>query len=163
MKKIILLLSLVCLMGVSVRAEENILAQAEQKAEEKINAYLTETGVFFLATALDKQPHLRPLGMHFIMDGKLWFGVGDQKEVYKQLKKNPLVEIVALKKDNHWLRYSGKVVFAMDQKYAQKALEMSPHLKEIYNSKTGYKLMMFYVEDATALDMSIDGKSQVIL
>jgi uncharacterized pyridoxamine 5'-phosphate oxidase family protein len=150
-------------MGVSVQAEENILAQAEQKAEEKINDYLTETGVFFLATALDKQPHLRPLGMHFIMDGKLWFGVGDQKEVYKQLKKNPLVEIVALKKDNHWLRYSGKVVFAMDQKYAQKALEMSPYLKEIYNSKTGHKLMMFYVEDATALDMSIDGKSQVIL
>lgn len=163
MKKIILLLSLVCLMGVSVQAEENILAQAEQKAEEKINDYLTETGVFFLATALDKRPHLRPLGMHFIMDGKLWFGVGDQKEVYKQLKKNPLVEIVALKKDNHWLRYSGKVVFTMDQKYAQKALEMSPYLKEIYNSKTGYKLMMFYVEDATALDMSIDGKSQVIL
>lgn len=150
-------------MGGSVQAEENILAQDEQKAEEKINDYLTETGVFFLATALDKQPHLRPLGMHFIMDGKLWFGVGDQKEVYKQLKKNPLVEIVALKKDNHWLRYSGKVVFTMDQKYAQKALEMSPYLKEIYNSKTGYKLMMFYVEDATALDMSIDGKSQVIL
>jgi len=162
MKKIVLLLSAVFLLGLGAQAK-NVLAEQIQSAEEKINDYLTQAGVFFLATEQDRQPHLRPLGMHFVMDGKLWFGVGDQKQVYKQLKKNPVVEIVALKKDNHWLRYSGKVVFAMDQKYAQKALEMTPQLKEIYNSKTGYKLMMFYLEDATALDMFEGRKPEQIL
>ena len=49
----------------------------------KINDFLTEAGVFFLATVDGDQPKLRPLGAHFEIDGKLLFGVGDFKDVYK--------------------------------------------------------------------------------
>ena len=37
----------------------------------KLNDFLTEAGVFFLATADGSQPKLRPLGAHFEMDGKV--------------------------------------------------------------------------------------------
>ena len=54
----------------------------------KINDYLTEAKVFFLATVDGKQPKLRPLGAHLEMDGKVIFGVGDFKEVYKQMRES---------------------------------------------------------------------------
>ena len=89
----------------------------------KINDFLKEAGVFFLATCDGDQPKLRPLGAHFDMDGKVMFGIGDFKDVYKQLCANPKTEIVAAKPDGHWLRYTGRVVFETDPKYAKQALE----------------------------------------
>ena len=89
----------------------------------KINDFLSEAGVFFLATVDGDQPKLRPLGAHFDMDGKVLFGVGDFKDVYRQLVANPKTEIVACKENGHWLRYTGKAVFETDPKYAEAALE----------------------------------------
>ena len=82
----------------------------------KINDFLSEAGVFFLATVDGDQPKLRPLGAHFDMDGKVLFGVGDFKDVYRQLVANPKTEIVACKENGHWLRYTGKAVFETDPK-----------------------------------------------
>ncbi|MBR5756953.1 MAG: pyridoxamine 5'-phosphate oxidase family protein, partial [Firmicutes bacterium] len=88
----------------------------------RINDFLTEAGVFFMATVDGDQPKLRPLGAHFEMDGKVIFGVGDFKNVYRQMIANPKVEIVAAKKDGHWMRYTGKAVFETDPKYAEAML-----------------------------------------
>lgn len=129
----------------------------------KINDFLTEAGVFFLATVDGDQPKLRPLGAHFEMDGKLLFGVGDFKDVYKQLQANPKTEIVAAKPDGHWLRYTGRAVFETDEKYAKAALEAMPHLKSIYNEQTGHKMMMFHLEDATAVVIPVMGPGESLL
>ena len=128
----------------------------------KLNDFLTEAGVFFLATADGSQPRLRPLGAHFEMDGKVLFGVGDFKDVYKQMVANPLVEISAAKPDGKWLRYTGKAVFDTDPKYAAAMLEALPQLKEIYNEKTGHKLAMFHLEDATAVVIPMMGPGEPI-
>lgn len=130
---------------------------------DSVNAFLTDTKVFFLATVDGNRPRLRPLGMHFVADGKLLFGVGDFKDVYKQMQANPQVEIVALKDNGHWLRYWGKAVFETDPKYAAQALEMAPNLKEIYNDTTGHQLGMFHLEDATALDIGVMGEGDKLL
>ncbi len=57
----------------------------------KVNEFLSETGVFFMATVDGNQPKLRPLGAHMEVDGKIIFGVGDFKNVYKQMVANPLL------------------------------------------------------------------------
>ena len=124
----------------------------------KINDYLTEAGVFFLATTEGNQPKIRPLGAHIEMDDKVIFGVGDFKNVYKQMVANPLVEIVACKNDGHWMRYTGKAVFETDEKYANTMLEGMPHLKNVYNEETGNKMMCFHLEDATAVDIAVMGE-----
>ena len=129
----------------------------------RINDFLTEAGVFFLATVDGDQPKLRPLGAHFEMDGKVLFGVGDFKDVYKQLIANPKTEIVAAKPDGHWLRYTGRAVFETDEKYAKSALEAMPRLKDIYNEQTGHKMMMFHLEDATAVDIPMMGPGESLL
>ena len=129
----------------------------------KINDFLTETGVFFLATADGDQPKLRPLGAHFEMDGKVLFGVGDFKAVYRQLTANPKCEIAAAKPDGHWLRYTGKAVFETDPKYAAAMLDMMPQLKDIYNEQTGYKMMVFHLENVTAVDIAVMGEGESLI
>lgn len=124
----------------------------------RINDFLTEAGIFYLATEDGDQPKLRPISGHFEEDGKVIFGVGTFKNVYKQMVKNPKVEIVALNKKAHWLRYTGTAVFETDPKYAEHALEHNPMLKRIYNEETGNKLGMFHLENATAAIIGPDGK-----
>jgi uncharacterized pyridoxamine 5'-phosphate oxidase family protein len=129
----------------------------------KIDEFLSEAGVFFLATENGKQPKIRPLGAHLEMDGKVLFGVGDFKEVYKQMQENPQVEIVACKQDGHWLRYTGTAVFETNEKYAQIMLDSAPNLKNIYNETTGHKLAMFHLENATAVVIPVMGEGENIL
>ena len=128
----------------------------------KINDFLTQAGVFFLATADGTQPKLRPLGAHVEMDGKVLFGVGDFKDVYKQMLANPLVEIAAALPDGHWLRYTGKAVFEEDEKYAEAVLTNAPELRGIYNSTTGFKLKMFHLEDSKAVIINVAGPGEEV-
>ena len=128
----------------------------------KISDFLKETGIFFLATADGDQPKLRPLGAFLEVDGKIIFGVGGFKDVYKQMVKNPLVEIAACKPDGHWLRYTGRAVFETDSKYAEQMIK-SFHLDSIYNEQTGNKLMTFHIEDAAAVDIAVMGKGESLL
>ncbi len=123
----------------------------------KVNDFISDAGVFFLATVDGDQPKCRPLGAHMEMDGKVIFGVGDFKNVYKQLVANPKCEIVAAKPDGHWMRYTGKAVFETDGKYAEAMLDGMPNLRDIYNDKTGNKMMCFHIEDAKAVDIAVMG------
>ncbi|MCR5617873.1 MAG: pyridoxamine 5'-phosphate oxidase family protein [Clostridiales bacterium] len=129
----------------------------------KINDFLNAAGVFFLATVDGDQPKIRPLGLHLEMDGKELFGIGDFKNVYRQMVKNPKVEIVASKPDGHWMRYTGTAVFEQDEKYANAALEAMPHLKSIYNEQTGNKMMMFHLENATCVDIAVMGDGESLI
>lgn len=129
----------------------------------RINDYLNDAGVFFLATVDGDQPKLRPLGAHMEMDDKVIFGVGDFKAVYKQLIANPKCEIVAAKQDGHWMRYTGKAVFEDDEKYAQAMLDGAPHLRNIYNDETGNKMMCFHLEEAAAVDIMVMGPGEDLM
>lgn len=129
----------------------------------KINDFLNDAGVFYLATVDGDKPKVRPLGAHMEMDGKVIFGIGDFKNVYKQMLANPYVEIVACKQDMHWMRYTGKAVFETDDKYAEAMLDGAPHLRNIYNDETGHKMMCFHIEDATAVDIAIMGDGESLL
>lgn len=119
--------------------------------------------MFFLATADGDQPKLRPLGLVLEEDGKVLFGVGDFKAVYRQLTANPKCEIVACKPDGHWLRYTGTAVFETDPKYAASALALMPDLRAVYNEETGRKLMIFSLADATAFDIPMMGEGESLL
>ena len=129
----------------------------------KIIEFIDEAGIFFLATEDGLQPKVRPLGAHHEIDGKAVFGIGDYKDVYRQLVANPLTEIVAFKPQNlTWLRYTGRVVFDDDPRYTEIALDALPHLRKVYNEETGNKLRMFHLEDATAKIIDMAGNVEVI-
>ena len=124
---------------------------------ERIDEFLNEAKVFFLATVDGDKPKNRPLGFHILKDGKIYFGVGDFKEVYKQMRKNPYVEIVALV-ETDFLRCYGKAVFEEDYTLGQSIVAGNEFLQGIYNDETGFKLGIFHLEEATAEIRDITGK-----
>lgn len=124
---------------------------------ERIDEFLNEAKVFFLATVNGDKPKNRPLGFHLLKDGKIYFGVGDHKDVYKQMMKNPYVEIVALV-ETDFLRYYGKAVFEEDYTLGQSIVAGNEFLQGIYNDETGFKLGIFHLEEATAEIRDITGK-----
>ena len=124
---------------------------------ERIDEFMSEAKVFFLATVDGDKPKNRPLGFHLLKDGKLYFGVGDFKDVYKQMQENPYVEIVALV-ETDFLRYYGKAVFEDDYSLADSIVAGNEFLQGIYNDETGFKLAIFHLEEATAEIRDITGK-----
>ena len=109
--------------------------------------------MLFLATADGDQPRNRPISGHFIDGDRVVFGIGDFKDVYRQLQANPKLEFVDLYDGVKWLRLTGRAVFdegAEREAHQAKMLEALPFLKKIYNEESGHKLMTFHLEDATA-------------
>ena len=124
---------------------------------ERIDEFINEAKVFYLATVDGDKPKIRPLGFHLLKDGKIYFGVGNQKEVFKQMTSNPNVEIVALV-ETDFLRYYGKAVFEETYDFADSIVKGNEFLESIYNDETGFKLAIFHLEEATAEIRDITGK-----
>ena len=53
-------------------------------------------------------------------------------------------------------------MFETDEKYANAALDAMPDLKNIYNETTGHKMMMFHLEDASAVIIPVMGEGEKI-
>ena len=119
------------------------------EAVAKIDDFLTRAKVFTLSTVDGDEPRARPLGLYMVVDGSVVFGVGDFKDVYKQIVANPKVEITACI-GGEWLRLHGRAVRIEDDSASERALDMIPPLRSIYNDETGHKLAMFRLEDAKA-------------
>ena len=115
---------------------------------EKVSEYLKEAGMFFLGTVDGDKPKVRPLGLQILHDDKIYFGVGDFKEVYKQMQENPNVEISA-SKGQDILRYYGVAKFDNNPEVMEKVWVVLADLKPLYD-ENGWNMELFYIDDATA-------------
>ncbi|MDO4649208.1 MAG: pyridoxamine 5'-phosphate oxidase family protein [Eubacteriales bacterium] len=122
---------------------------------EKINDWLNEcveqSETFFLTTVDNNKPKSRPISFHMLKDGINYFGVGEMKEVYRQMQENSYVEITGLMgKGTQFIRYYGKAVFAEGSALAKEALEQPgyPVMKKIYAEGTGNVFGVFHLEEA---------------
>lgn len=127
------------------------------EGSQRIDEFISEAEVFYLATVDGDKPKNRPLGFHLLKDDKIYFGVGNQKDVYKQLSVNPNVEVVAVV-GTDFLRYYGKAVFEETYEFADSIVAGNEFLQGIYNDETGFKLAIFHLEEATAEIRNITGE-----
>ncbi len=117
----------------------------------KVLDFLRANRIFYLATVKGDQPKLRPLGFVMEYEGKIFFGVGDQKEVFKQLQANPKAEIsTTCAETGQWLRFTGRAVFDRRPELFEAAVKTMPMLKDIYGDPAGQKLACFYLAEAEA-------------
>jgi uncharacterized pyridoxamine 5'-phosphate oxidase family protein len=123
--------------------------------------FLSEAKVFFLATVENDQPRVRPMGLVMDFEGKLCFGTNNKKEMYKQLKANPKMEIAATLPDGKTLRISGPVSFNTKREAKVKALEIMPNLKSMYSPDDGI-FEIFQFDHATAIFSDMAGKRKEI-
>lgn len=116
---------------------------------QEMHDYLQNCGIFYLTTVNGDKSACRPVSFHMIVDDKEYFAIGQHKDVYKQMVANPNVQIVG-GKGSDWIRIGGKAVFDDDPALFDKAIETMPFLANLYNEKTGNKMGIFSLEDATA-------------
>lgn len=117
---------------------------------DEVLKFLSENSPFYFATVDGDKPKVRPFGFFMHYENKLYFGAGKHKKSYQQILANPYVEISTTSVKGEWIRIYGKAVIDDRKDTLDKAFETLPRLKEIYNEKTGYKMGLFFLEEATA-------------
>lgn len=115
---------------------------------EEVFKFLKEAGTYYLATVEGDQPRVRPFGTIDIFDGHLYIQTGKAKNVSKQIRENPKIEICAFN-DGVWVRIAGKLV--RDDRREAKAhmLEAYPSLQGMYSADDD-NTEVLYFKDAVA-------------
>ena len=127
---------------------------------KRVEKFLKDADVYYLATMEGDQPRVRPFGTAHIFEGKLYIQTGKVKEVYKQLKENPKAEICACMKDQ-WLRISGELIEDDRREARQSMLDDYPSLQSMYSADDG-NTAVFYFQNATAVFSSVQAEPEVI-
>jgi len=122
-----------------------------------------QAGVFHLATVDGDRARVRPFGFIMEFDGHLYFTTGNQKPVYRQLKKNPDVEMCAMLPDNRWVRLTGRAVFDGSLSAKKRAFELFPDFGHIYQTPENPVFEVFYLENPSATISSMTAAPEKIL
>ncbi len=117
---------------------------------KEILDFLKEAGCFYFATIEKDEPKVRPFGFFMEFEGKLYFGMGDYKPCYRQLKANPKFEICAYSGEK-WMRLRGTAVFDERPEVNEAAFKNSPFLRDKYTKPGGPRHAPFYVKDGVAI------------
>ena len=121
--------------------------------------FLNENPITYVATiGLDGKPKVRPFQFMLEAGGKLYFGTNNQKDVYKQIKKIPYVQITTANPNAEWIRISGKVVFSNDMEIKKTIIENSELLKSLYQTADNPIFEIFYLEEAKATIANLSGE-----
>jgi uncharacterized pyridoxamine 5'-phosphate oxidase family protein len=124
---------------------------------------IRKAGVFHIATVDGDRPRVRPFGFIMVFEDKLYFTTANRKNFYKQLQKNPNVEISAMVDDDRWIRLEGKAVFDGSLAAKTRAFEIFPNFRQMYQSPDNPVFEVFYLENPSALLYSMTGEPQKIL
>ena len=126
----------------------------------EIFEFLNNCNEYFLATIDDNKPRVRPFGTINLFENKLYIQTGKSKDVYKQIIKNPYVELCAFK-DGKWIRLEGKLIEDNRIEAKKNMLDKYPELRGMYNENDD-NTVVFYFEDAKATISSFTEGSKTI-
>lgn len=116
----------------------------------EILKFLTDNPTFYLATVDGDKPKVRPFGFIMEFEGRLYFCTSNQKELYKQLQKNPAFEVSAASANGEWLRLSGQAAFDPNPKAKAKVFELAPSIAGLYQTPDNPIFEVFYLQDGEA-------------
>ena len=112
--------------------------------------FIKASPVFHIATVDGAKARVRPFGFIMKRNNKLYFCTNKTKDVYKQLKKNPDIEISDMG-NNVWLRIRGRIVFDETREAKAQAFEESANLLRIYpKGADDETFVTFYFTEAVA-------------
>jgi uncharacterized pyridoxamine 5'-phosphate oxidase family protein len=125
--------------------------------------YLKTNPVFHLATVDGNKARVRPFGFCMVRNNALYLCTNKTKDVFKQMVKNPDVEISDMGTDGTWLRIRGKV--AVDDSYDTKvqAFKEAPQLLQIYpKGADDENYVTLYFTEAEATLFSFAGSPKTL-
>jgi pyridoxamine 5'-phosphate oxidase len=116
-------------------------------------AFARENPVVWLATGEGDQPRVRPLAMWFADESGFYFQIGGMKDVYRQLRKNPKIEMGFYKPADPMgtvMRVTGSVEFLNDPVLKRKVMEDRPFLKAFGLTPEHPDLVLFRIAGGDA-------------
>jgi uncharacterized pyridoxamine 5'-phosphate oxidase family protein len=127
---------------------------------QSVYEFLKKAGTYYLATAENDQPRVRPFGTIDLFEGKLYIQTGKSKDVSRQIAQNPKVEICAFDGEA-WLRIAALAV--EDPRIEAKAhmLEAYPSLKGRYSAEDE-NTQVLYLKDAVATFSTFSGEPKTV-
>ena len=127
---------------------------------EEAQRFLKEAGVYYLATVDNGEARVRPFGTAEIFEGHLYIQTGKSKDVFKQIEKNPNVEICSFN-NGKWIRITGKLV--LDDRIEPKKymLDQNPNLRSMYDENDPNTAVLYF-ENAKAVISSFTEAPKVI-
>jgi uncharacterized pyridoxamine 5'-phosphate oxidase family protein len=128
--------------------------QNEEKSVRETYDFLKKCGHYFIATIDGDQPRVRAFSTIAIFENKLYIQTGKKKNVSKQIKNNPKIEICALDKTaNKWLRIAATAVEENKRETKKHVLEQifkqHPDLKKMYSIDDD-NTQILYLKNVTA-------------
>ena len=129
----------------------------------KCYEFLKDCGVFYLLTVNGDAPAGRPFAAVMESGNALYITAADTKAVYRQMKDNPNIQIVALKAGTReWIRTSGTAEECTDIKMKQKMLDECPILSKHYSAPTDDHFCIFRVQINEAYITTDEGKEILV-
>ena len=133
-------------------------AAGEDASLDTVKAFLSDCGAFFIATMdKDDQPRVRPFGALAKFEGRLYLCTGNKKNVYRQLKANPKVEISGVV-HGEWIRLEALAIEDARREAKLAMLEQNPRLKKMYSADDDV-FAVFFLKDARANILSFTGRN----
>jgi uncharacterized pyridoxamine 5'-phosphate oxidase family protein len=141
---------------------DTINQEMKEANMQEVQAYLKECGAFFIATADEDQPRVRPFGVSEIINGRLYIMTGKVKDVYKQMARNGKFEICALKASgSEWMRLSGTLVNDETLSVKEEFLNRNEGLKSMYKADDD-NMAVLYITNATARFCSFSAPERTV-
>jgi uncharacterized pyridoxamine 5'-phosphate oxidase family protein len=134
----------------------SILKEAHMTKVEIIE-FLNAHPICYLATSENNKPHVRAMGLVRADEKGLIFQTVDGKDLPKQVKENPNVEVCFFSSEkNIQIRVSGKATWVEDPGMKKEIIEKRPFLKPLVD-KGGLKMVpVFRMVDCTAYEWTIE-------
>jgi uncharacterized pyridoxamine 5'-phosphate oxidase family protein len=158
MKKTFLFILAIASFTISAIAQTN---SKENNDMQEVHDFLKKCGHYFIATTEGDQPRVRPFGTVHIFDGKLYIQTGKVKNVAKQIKANPKIEICAYNGSDQWIRIQAVAVEDDRREAKESMLNAYPSLKSMYSADDTNTLVL-YLEEVVASIYSFSGEPKVI-
>ena len=112
--------------------------------------FIKASPIFHIATVDGAKARVRPFSFIMKRNNKLYFCTNKTKDVYKQLKQSPDIEISDMG-NNVWLRIRGRIAFDETREAKAQAFEESPNLLKIYpKGADDETFVTFYFTEAVA-------------
>jgi len=127
---------------------------------DEVYEFLKKCGTYYLATVDGDQPRVRPFGTVDIFEDKLYIQTGKVKNVSKQMKANPKIEICGML-DGKWIRIEAEAIEDDRIEAKQHMLDQYPSLQGMYKADDG-NTQVFYLKNATATIYSFTEPPKII-
>lgn len=122
----------------------------------KVVDFLNEAKTYYIATVEDDQPKVRPFGATMEYNGKVYLATSKEKNVFKQLVKNPAIEIAGIA-NGKWIRIKGNAVVDETIEAKKAMMDANKFLQKTYIINDG-KLAVFYIDKMKAVVSSFTGE-----